>query len=251
MSRRNRPVAPPLPVDRDLLQMLLTDYNEAVQTLDRAATALRLRESRLRNVLSRARAPSSDPGSLAPTLVTGSAPTSEIAFFCLGKFKVEVQGAGLDQQPRAKALKILKLLVHRQGHPATREALAEALWPDSDPEVAFNRLRVSIHSLRQAFVKWAHLKDVIVYDGGVYGLNPQLDLWVDADEFEQRWRQGVRLDTDGLPREAMLSYQKAEMVYQGDYLEDDPYDEWTFLRRERLRDAYLHLLGKLAAGYFE
>jgi DNA-binding SARP family transcriptional activator len=169
----------------------------------------------------------------------------------LGKFKVEVQGVALDLQPPAKALKILKLLVHRQGHPSPREALAEALWPESDPEVAFNRLRVAIHSLRQALVKWANLKDVVVYHGGVYGLNPQLDLWVDADEFEQRWRQGVRLDASGLPREAMVSYRQAELVYQGDYLEDDPYEEWTFLRRERLRDAYLHLLGKLAAGYFE
>jgi DNA-binding SARP family transcriptional activator len=45
---------------------------------------------------------------------------------------------------------------------------------------------------------------------------------------------------------AIKEYESAEALYHGDYLEDEPYEEWTLLRRETLRDTYLIILGKLA-----
>ena len=44
----------------------------------------------------------------------------------------------------------------------------------------------------------------------------------------------------------MKQYEKAENLYRGDYLEDEPYEEWTLIRRETLKDNYLIILSKLA-----
>ncbi len=46
--------------------------------------------------------------------------------------------------------------------------------------------------------------------------------------------------------EANAEFEKAEALYRGDYLEDDPYEEWTLLRRKSLKDTYLIIPGKLA-----
>lgn len=76
-------------------------------------------------------------------------------------------------------------------------------------------------------------------------------MWIDAEEFEALWREGLRCERDGRSSQAARSYEQAEMLYQGAYLGDDLYEEWTLLRRESLRDAYLHLLGKLAGWCIE
>ena len=48
-----------------------------------------------------------------------------------------------------KARDLLKLLVARRGHPMTREAAAEAMWPGEDPEPLGNRLSVALSTIRK------------------------------------------------------------------------------------------------------
>ena len=50
----------------------------------------------------------------------------------------------------------------------------------------------------------------------------------------------------GLLDGAYQEFEQAEALYRGDYVEDEPYAEWTFLRRETLRDAYMSVLSMLA-----
>lgn len=235
----------------EFLEMVLRDYKQASHTLDRVALTFRTRESQLHDVMSRGEEPSFLVGTVAPVLANGSGRMSRIAFFTFGKFRAEAKETSLEIRAPTKAMKILKFLVQRRSHHCDREVLAEALWPECEPKSAFNGLRVAVHTLRQAFAKTANMRDIIVYQGGSYELNPKLDVWVDADVFEKLWHQGARFDTDGHRREAVLSYEQAELLYQGEYLEEDAYEEWTLLRRESLRDGYLHLLGKLADWCFE
>jgi len=77
-------------------------------------------------------------------------------------------------------------------------------------------------------------------------LNSETDVWSDVGEFEYHWHTGRRLEKEGKPTEAIVHFETAESLYKGDFLEDDLYEEWTWLQREALRDTYLNLLGRLA-----
>ena len=86
----------------------------------------------------------------------------------------------------------------------------------------------------------------VLFLQGSYLINPDVELWIDIEEFEHHWELGRCLEKEGKLTQAMLEYELAEVLYRGDYLEDEPYEEWTLLRREALKDAYLIILSKLA-----
>src|SRR5690606_33707455 len=48
---------------------------------------------------------------------------------------------------------------------------------------------------------------------------------------------------------AMSAYGVAEELYQGDFLEEDLYEEWAAAQRERLRATYLRIADQLAAHF--
>ena len=48
-----------------------------------------------------------------------------------------------------KARDLLKVLVARRGHPITRDAAAETMWPEEDPEPLGNRLSVALSTIRK------------------------------------------------------------------------------------------------------
>jgi len=125
----------------------------------------------------------------------------------------------------------------------------EALWPSCEPSVANNNLRAAVHSLRQTLSLAGGTDDNfawMLFQDGNYQINPEAALWVDAEHFENHWSVGRQLERDGKIVEAIREYETAEALYVGDYLEDDLYEEWTFMRREALKDTYLTMLGKLA-----
>ena len=46
------------------------------------------------------------------------------------------------------------------------------------------------------------------------------------------------------------NYEFAASLYRGDFMSDDPYEDWAALTRERLRLTYLDALGRLSELYF-
>ena len=125
----------------------------------------------------------------------------------------------------------------------------ETLWPDCDPQAASNNLKAAMHGLRRTLSHLFQGKEsypYILFLQGSYLINPEIELWLDVEEFEQHWVLGRRLEKAGKLSEAIHEFELAEELYRGDYLEDEPYEEWTLLRREALKDTYLIILGKLA-----
>jgi two-component SAPR family response regulator len=51
--------------------------------------------------------------------------------------------------------------------------------------------------------------------------------------------------------EAAAEYEKAMHLYRGDYLVEDLYEDWTMVERERLSNAHVDMLGRLAEYYIE
>ena len=114
----------------------------------------------------------------------------------------------------------------------------EAFWPEAAPAAARNSLNVAVHGLRRAFRDRAGVQVVVLEDGS-YRLGPGLRLWLDTDEFELHVAAGRRLEGAGEVAGAAAEYERALALHQGDFLADDPYEEWPVLLRERLLLAWL------------
>ena len=140
------------------------------------------------------------------------------------------------------------LLTHRQPWPA-REVLMEVFWPESSPKASRNSLNVAIHGLRCVLRK-AKDVPVIVYSGGTYRLHPDVRLWLDVEEFDKLVERGRLHEDVGETDQATAAYEFATGLYRGEFLADDPYDDWAALIRERLRLAYLDTLGRLSNLHF-
>lgn len=174
--------------------------------------------------------------------------TTSIAVQMLGTFSIIIQDLTI-KLPSSRGLSLLKylLLHHKQNSP--REVLMEVFWPETEPETARNNLNVTIYSLRRALRKVTDLS-MIVYENGTYGLAPDLKIWLDVEEFEHRVQAGQRLETRNQITVAVVEYETAISIYQGDFLEENPYEEWTIIDRERLRIVYLDMLDRLCHIYF-
>jgi DNA-binding SARP family transcriptional activator len=167
----------------------------------------------------------------------------------LGRFQVRLDEVPVEEWPSGRGRSLFKYLVcHRDPWPR-REQLMDAFWPEAAPAAARNSLNVAVHGLRRAFRASAEVP-VVVLEDGTYRLGPQLRLWLDTDEFERHLAGGRRLDAAGDPAGAAAEYERALALYQGDFLADDPYEEWPGATREHLLLAYLDVLDRLSGLYF-
>jgi DNA-binding SARP family transcriptional activator len=186
------------------------------------------------------------PGSSAPY-----PPTHPLVLVArlFGPLDVAIGGHRVERWRSRKGRSLLAHLLLRRGHSLDRETLEEAQWPDVAPEVARNRLHVTLHGLRRD-LRTASALPIVVFDQG-YGLNPELDLRVDTETFEAALASARLAQTAGDRETALTVFQEAVDAYQGDLLSDEPGDDWILLRREQLRVAVLDARGACARLSFE
>ncbi len=159
----------------------------------------------------------------------------------LGGFRIATgheKVTGLDQARLQRLLAYL--LLHRRA-PRSRQQIAFTLWPDTPDEQALKNLRTLLTRLRQA------LPDVDRFlDTSTYALRWRLDspFSLDVADFEAACAQAA--DQRRHPAEAIAALETAVRLYGGDLL-PGWYDEWLAPERERLRQAYLDTLERLAA----
>jgi two-component SAPR family response regulator len=91
----------------------------------------------------------------------------------------------------------------------------------------------------------------VLLEEGYYRLSPEIRVSTDVDEFEERYDRGRWLERTGEAGQAAGEYEKAIELYRGDYLLEDLYEDWTMVERERLSNAYMDILGRLAIHYME
>ncbi|HEX7975910.1 MAG TPA: BTAD domain-containing putative transcriptional regulator [Anaerolineales bacterium] len=169
--------------------------------------------------------------------------------YLLGLFRVSIDDRPVEKWPGSRGAAVLKyLLVHRQ-QDVPREVLMEVFWPETDPESARNSLNVALHNLRQAF-RAVSAAPIVIFEKSSYHFNREVQIWLDVDEFERHLTAGRQLEAGEQVTPAMYEYQVSASLYQGDFLAEDPYEEWPVIVRERLRIAYLDLLDRLSHIYF-
>src|SRR3712207_4993842 len=161
----------------------------------------------------------------------------------LGGFSVWVgsRGVGEGAWRLRKAKSLVKLLSLSSGHALQREQLMDLLWPELGKEAATNNLRVSLHAARRALtpdsVAASHY---LASEEERIALCPEVELWVDAEAFEEAANNARRSREPG-------AYRAALELYGGELLPEDRYEEWAQERRGELGKTYLALLIELAA----
>lgn len=173
--------------------------------------------------------------------------------YTLGPFHLYVAGQPLElhRWRRKQALVLLKYLVVHRERRVHREELLELLWPDAPVQTGLQRLKVVIYFLRRQLAgQDGGAAAVLVKDGENYYLDPSR-LWVDAQVFEEAADRGDRLMDHRRRTEAVESYRLASSLYRGDFMADEPYADWCFLERERLRERFIEVQVRLGSLYMD
>jgi LuxR family maltose regulon positive regulatory protein len=170
-----------------------------------------------------------------------------------GHFEMLCDGETVALGRNGKALAILKYLLANRRRPVSQDHLMGWLWPESNLKKARWSLNSAIHGLRKILgdCPASTLTKYIVLEEGYYHLCPAILVATDVDEFDECYEQGRRLEEAGRTEEAAAEYERAIELYRGDYLIEDLYEDWTMVERERLANAYMDILDRLAAHYME
>ncbi len=235
----------------DLAQQLAEIESQAL-ALQTLAQQLRIKMRQQAGQLDDGPRPVDPPPMTWPAAAPRGDDAAPFRIYCFGAFEVYRQDIRLLLRASAKGQAILKLLTVRP-RLIQRDELIEMLWPETEPGVANNRLKVAIHHLRQVFAAddSEPNPEIVVFQNGGYALNSQLNIWTDVRAFELNWQRGLCLERAGQVDEAIPYYLQAESLYRGDLLEQDLYEEWLLARREGLKDIYLTLLDKLSAYWLK
>ena len=166
----------------------------------------------------------------------------------LGPFTLSIQDS-LIKLSATRGLSLLKYMLLHNNQSTPREILMDVFWPDLNPGAARNNLNVTIYALRKE-LRSATDEELICYEDSAYHLSRKIKLWLDVEEFEGCINAGKRFETQNQTASAVAEYEIAVNLYQGDFLADNPYDDWTVFDRERLRVTYLDTLNRLSQIYF-
>jgi two-component SAPR family response regulator len=170
-----------------------------------------------------------------------------LQLYTLGGFGISVAGQSIDtgMWQRKQAVTLLKYLITQLDRPVHRDRLLDCLWPDIDERRGWERLKVTMYSLRRE-LRARGIKDEIIKTVNQAYLLRRDAVWIDAVAFDRLATEGRALQKKSLWTEALNRYTAARNLYRGDYLEEEPYVDWCAEERERLREIYLEMLASTA-----
>jgi ATP/maltotriose-dependent transcriptional regulator MalT/DNA-binding SARP family transcriptional activator len=178
---------------------------------------------------------------------------SSVSIRVLGAFQVIRNGVPV---PRGawrsrKARQLLKIVVARGGRPVPREQLMELLWPDADPTRAGNRLSVLLSALRDVLQPGSEHAEPgpLMTDGTGVWLDYHL-VDVDVERFREDANAALEAHRHRRP-DALLRLIAAEAEHTGEFLEEDPYQEWAAALAEEIRATHIALLRALVSSLRE
>jgi ATP/maltotriose-dependent transcriptional regulator MalT/DNA-binding SARP family transcriptional activator len=188
---------------------------------------------------------------LAENLIDAMSASSvpHVVIATLGGFRILRRGdpIGVGEWQSKKARELLKVLVSKRGRPVPRETIMEELWPAEDPSKLGNRLAVALATVRGVLDKDRRFPPdhfVASEDASLFMRLGNVE--IDLEVFLSTAAKGFDLLRAGDPDRGLETLAAAENLYRGDFLEGDPYQEWTVAPREEARVTYIavsHILG--------
>ena len=162
----------------------------------------------------------------------------------LGKTQAELDGRPVTD-PEWQSRKIVRdlfflLLAHPDG--LSKEKVGTIFWPDSSPAQLKLRFKNAIYRLRRALGQ-----EIVLFDEDVYQFNRTLDYEYDVEAF---WEKLAQAQAATSPDERAAAYREAIDLYVGPYLPEME-GTWVWPERERLWQAYVEAILRLAEFYLE
>jgi DNA-binding SARP family transcriptional activator len=153
-----------------------------------------------------------------------------------------IGGSWLQQRPG----QLLKYLVCERNRVVHAEEIAEALWPAAGRQ-SLNNVRHFMHALRAKLEpdrpRGVASSFIVTVQGG-YALDRRR-VRIDADEFETLAREGLAAAGGREESVAIERLEHALALYRGDLVADEPYAEWAYVERDRLRSLAAEALREL------
>jgi DNA-binding SARP family transcriptional activator len=177
-----------------------------------------------------------------PARQAAARPPRTLAVHALGPLRVFRDGRELPPWSNRRSRSLLKYLLFHRDRPVPKEVLMDLWWPEAGERAARNNLNVAVHGLRRALRVDADEPTCVVFEDDAYRLHPDLDVWVDADEFEFLVGAARRSHRAGDRESAARDHEAALDLYAGDLFAADPYEEWSLPRIRSLQDDYLRAL---------
>ncbi|MCW5848956.1 MAG: transcriptional regulator [Anaerolineae bacterium] len=174
----------------------------------------------------------------------------------LGGFRVwrgEVEVQPREWQ-RDTARRLFQLLLTERGRWLQRDEILDRLWPAAPPDAAQRDFKVALNAVYKALEPTRPpdaLSAYVVREGTAYRLRPEADLWLDVTTFEAEYEAGLRLLQAGQTDAGLARLNAALRLYEGDYLPDALYEDWSSEERERLLGQYLRGSDRLAESLVE
>jgi ATP/maltotriose-dependent transcriptional regulator MalT/DNA-binding SARP family transcriptional activator len=160
-----------------------------------------------------------------------------------GGIQVSVDGKPVgnsDWQGQAARELFFYLLTYPDG--LTKEIVGTIIWPESSPSQLKLKFKNAIYRLRQALGT-----EAVMFDEDRYQFNRTLDYEYDVETFTRKLAQAqAATDRD----EQVSTYQAAVGIYKGPYLPEAE-GEWAWWERERLRQAHVEAIVRLAQLHLE
>jgi DNA-binding SARP family transcriptional activator len=147
---------------------------------------------------------------------------------------------------------LLKILLTQPGHVFLQDQLLALLWSHLTPKAAIKNLWVCVNHLRHilepSLDKPANSRFIVSHLNG-YQFNRSQHCAIDTDAFGELIKQGDAQLRRQEFEAATKSYEVAAALYQGDFLEEDLYEDWSIESRHQLKSRYLDLLNNLGELY--
>ncbi len=150
---------------------------------------------------------------------------------------------------RQKTRSLLKLLLTRPGRTFSKDEILEALWPNASPEAAEQSLRVTVSLLRKALepcLQRGSDSRYILRRRPGYVFDRDSDCEVDAWKVEELENRAGAAQADGQLDDAISAYRAALELLGGEFLAEDPYEDWAMGAQQEWRERHLGVLSNLS-----
>jgi DNA-binding SARP family transcriptional activator len=144
-----------------------------------------------------------------------------------------------------RSFQVLAFLASSPGLQAGREDLEEAIWPADGERTIDRNFHPTLSHLRRSLERGERgvMPPPLLFRGGVYRLNPEIEWDVDLQDFDRRLAQGRELAASG-QHGAAESWRRAWGPPPGPFLHGH-YEHWAVARREQYQETYVELLREL------
>ncbi|MBI1910771.1 MAG: hypothetical protein HYS21_02085 [Deltaproteobacteria bacterium] len=167
-----------------------------------------------------------------------------LRIYTLGRFEVWKDNKKIEFSRKAqqRPLDLLKALISFGGKNVPEEQITDALWPDSDGDMAHQSFATTLHRLR----KLLGTEKAIQYSDGMLTIVNNY-CWVDIWGFDYLGGKADSALKAGHQDKAKALVERAVELYKGHFLACELKEPWAIPARERLRDKFIKYIGILGS----